>query len=170
MASPLDSIGLSFAPGQRANPQQGPDQGNLSPVQQAIKILSLRVPQNAGAGGITPNALLTGPGAAGLGAAGGGFDLMALLRQLFQQGPNAMGAGQAPLGAPPLPHVTPGQGPMTPQPGPGMPTFPTPGGGPAIDRRQPGIGNRSGAPILNDLPSGTDRPPVVRGGPLVRTM
>lgn len=149
MASPLDSIGLSFAPGQNPNQQQpGSQDSAISPVQQAIKILSMRVPQNAGPGGITPNALLTGPGSAGLGAAGGGFDLMALLRRLLQPGgqssagpadamPMPGPAGQMPSPSVPLPHVTPGEGggpTNKPQVQPPMPMTPPPMGPP------PGIG------------------------------
>ena len=176
MAAPLDSIGLSFAPTGQRDAQNGPD---ASPLQQAIKILSLRVPQNAGAGGIAPTALLTGPGAAGLGGLGGGMDLLAFLRRLLQPGaprqPGGMGGvpgmGSAPGVPPPsvpLPNITPGDtGPRLP--GPGTPTFPgMPAGAPTYDRRNPGVGNRSGGPILNDLPSPQAPQNGVRRGPWFR--
>lgn len=133
MATPLDTIGLSFSPsgsGQDAQQAQ-PQSGDLSPVQQAIKILSLRVPRNVGAGGITPNALLTSPGA-------GGMDIVALLRQLMQGGgPGAPTAGPA-SGGIPNPRVVPGGG-NTPDP---------------VSKRGPFPGSQPG-PISNGGPEGS---------------
>lgn len=171
MATPLDSIGLSFAPTAQ-NQAQTQNGGGLSPVQQAIKILSLRIPQNTGPSGISPNALLTGPGSAGLGSAGGGVDLLAFLRRLLQPGMQAgtlaQGMNDNPM-APAmasgvlLPHITPGSGagPMAPQPGPGVPTFPPTGGGPVVDRSNPAPRSPVVGPVSQ--PYGGTPMPYVRG-------
>ena len=138
----ISDLGLDFTPQAQAN-------GEATPIQQAIRILSLRIPRQVGARGLAPQPLLASPGAGGMGA-GGGMDLLSLLRQLLQPGGAgaAAGGGQAPLpmpGAGPVPRITPGSGggtmpgpggglDLSPRPGPGVPTMPGPGVGPGADR------------------------------------
>lgn len=154
-------IGQSFSPTDAA--QQNQQQtGQLTPVQQAIKILSLRIPHQGGASAITPNALLTAPGAAGL--VGGPMDIMAILRRLLQPG-GGVGPAPAGLSNAPVPNVTPGGPPglpsmpffgaappppppsMTPLPGPGTPTTGPGDQGPVFDRTNPTP--RPGAPTFH---------------------
>jgi hypothetical protein len=96
---PTDTgYGLSFMPG-ADDPQQ--QQGEAaSPLQSAIKLLSLRLPTVTGARGIAPQGLLHGQGAGGL---MGNQSLMAWLQQVLSGGM----AGGAP-GMAPTPKVTPG--------------------------------------------------------------
>lgn len=99
------AFGLSFAPGQPSNQQQRPGGagGVVSPVQQAIQMLSLRLPRVAGAQALAPGPLLQGPGAMGLGGGGGLEALLRLIMGLRTQ----PSAGAATL---PGPHVFPGLG------------------------------------------------------------
>lgn len=114
------ALGLSYQPGadqQNGNGGQGGPQA--PPVQEAIRLLSLRLPSVQGARSISPQALLQGQGSAGLGA-GQGMSLGAaieFLRRLLQQsggrpGPQAAGmfAGQSGGGGgfAPTPRVIPG--------------------------------------------------------------
>lgn len=90
------SIGKSFQPGadaQNGNVRGGPGQ---SPIQTAIKLLSLRLPSVVGARGIAPQALLQSPGGAAVGGDMGVDAVIAMLRRLMQQsggdgGPQAQG-------------------------------------------------------------------------------
>lgn len=155
-------VGLSFSPTQQNGPQNQPNASALTPVQQAIKILSLRIPQQGGASAITPTALLTAPGAAGVGAGAGAAwpaDLLSLLRRLLMPGADMGPAGPtaAPAGVSSavLPNIVPGTtpSPMSPIRGPGVPTqglLPGPGA-PVVDRTNPlpGTGNGAG---LGPLP------------------
>jgi hypothetical protein len=136
-----NNYGLSFQPGTdqgngQGNGQQDP---NASPIQSAVKLLSLRLPSVVGAQAISPQALLQSPGSAGLG--GGNMTpeaMLALLKKLMQQsggqmppqaqqqpsfsspgsaaGSPSMNRGGTPSGftpapsAPPPPRVTPGDG------------------------------------------------------------
>lgn len=80
------AYGLSFQPGGDQNGQGGQNGRGQTPVQQAIQLLSLRLPSVVGARAIAPQALLNAPGGAGLG--GGGMTVeaaLALLRKLAQQ-------------------------------------------------------------------------------------
>lgn len=93
---PSSDFGLSFAPtGQ--NEQQ--NQQNQTPIQDAIKVLSLRIPSFHGARSPIPNALLQASGAAGM-PGGGGVPggLEEWLRRLFSGGgmPGSMTPGSAP--------------------------------------------------------------------------
>lgn len=142
----MDNFGLSFSPlgqGGPTNPNNpGTPSGSGNPVQDAIKVLSLRIPKVVGAGAPSPQVLLGGagggmggaasvPGGAGLGGNAAMFEQ--LLRQLFGGGGSV---GTAPSG----PQFDPMQGnsgpAMPPQPnqagpfnGP-LPTPPRPGSGP----------------------------------------
>lgn len=60
-------IGISFIPSAQNQAQQGPRQAGLEgDLSQAFKILSLRLPQNIAPTAPVPQALLTGPGSAGV--------------------------------------------------------------------------------------------------------
>lgn len=78
------SYGLSFQPQADAN---GNGASATPPVQQAVKLLSLRLPSVVGARAIAPQALLESPGSAGAGGPGGmtGDALVAWLKKLLQQ-------------------------------------------------------------------------------------
>lgn len=78
--------GVQFAP-LTQNLQAAAKPGGLSPIQQAIQTLSLRIPRFAGPG-ISPPALLQGPGSGGLppglgGGPNGPLDLEEILRRIF---------------------------------------------------------------------------------------
>lgn len=61
----MSDLGLSFMPNAQPNqPGQGPQPG-VEPVQNAIRILSLRLPKVVGGGAFAPGALLNGAGAQG---------------------------------------------------------------------------------------------------------
>ena len=63
-----DEIGISFAPtGQGAAGAQV-ERSATSPVADAIKVLSLRIPRVVGPGGIAPGALMNGMGAGSAGS------------------------------------------------------------------------------------------------------
>jgi hypothetical protein len=124
-------FGLNFAPtaqNQQQNAQNGQSQ---SPIQDAIKVLSLRIPSFVGARGIAPNELLQGGGAAAAGGMGAGMPggLEQFLRQLFgQMGGGPMGGGG--LASPPQPHIgiggSLGKTLAPPEPTPPMGTMPQP--------------------------------------------
>jgi hypothetical protein len=82
-------FGLSFQPGAdqgngtNQNEPQGP---GPTPVQSAVKLLSLRLPSVVGAQAISPQALLQSPGSAGLGGGQMTPDaFLALLKKLMGQ-------------------------------------------------------------------------------------
>lgn len=155
-----DGFGLSFAPfagkpGYGDHPTSG---GQLSPVQEAIQILSLRRPTVVGASAPGPNALINpnapgGPGGAGS-MGGGGFDLPDLLKRLLGQfggqyqppsmpkfgpAPEMPGGSYAPPQLPkvPAPGFDFGQGPKAPEPpAPAPPALQSP----TPPERQPGAG------------------------------
>lgn len=94
-------IGRSFQPG---GDQGGPQGASRPPVQEAVRLMSLRLPQVLGAQAPTPQSLMQGMGGAGLGM-GQGMSMGAaleLLRRLIQQG--GMGASQG-FGRVPSPSV-----------------------------------------------------------------
>ena len=70
--------GVSFQPGGEDSGPNG--QRRSAPVQEAVRMLSLRLPTVTGARGISPQALLQSPG--GAGADTGGFSLEAALELL----------------------------------------------------------------------------------------
>lgn len=99
-------FGLSFAPtGQ--NEAQNRDQAQ-TPIQDAIKVLSLRIPSFVGAQGVAPNALLQAPGASGMpGGMGVPGGLEEWLRRLLGGDMGQMGV---PMGPAPAPHIGAGGG------------------------------------------------------------
>lgn len=103
----MSDLGVSFSPFNQPQKGQAPA-GQTAPVQDAIKIMSLRMPTVAGASAAAPQALLGGPTAQGgqLGSANGGL-LQAFLRRLLLGGQPTAGVNPpAPpqgLGAPPMP-------------------------------------------------------------------
>jgi hypothetical protein len=124
-----DQFGISFAPtgqpGQGTGGATGPSES--SPVADAIKVLSLRIPRVVGPGGLAPGGLLNGMGGGGMqGMSGVPGGLEELLRRLFGQGGAQTGAG--------TPKVTPGVtgpggspvGPLSPPPPAAPPQAPVP--------------------------------------------
>lgn len=102
-------FGLSFSPNATDKPRgQGEAGPGATPIQDAIKTLSLRIPQFRGPGGIAPMPLLNSPG--GMQAPQMGHQMPGQpqlpngLQQLFQQ--LFSGGGQGPI-----PNVIPGAGP-----------------------------------------------------------
>lgn len=161
----MASFGVSFVPGGQGDPGKSMPEGQAGgapPLQQAIQLLSLRLPRVVGANGLAPGPLLNAPG--GMGGTGNPL-LEALLRlagmsggSLPQQGtpmaaPQSFGGasptriipgegdrrpGTPLLPPPPAGGPTLGAGPMDRAMGPGVPTFPgVPGGSPMLDRRGP---------------------------------
>jgi hypothetical protein len=142
----MAGFGVNFVPG--GDQQQGPEQGGIgqtggiTPQQQAVKFLSLRLPKFSGPGGLAPPSLLGGPGSGGMpsGSVGpmpgipgmqpGGFDpmsgasnpLLEALMRLARMRQGGMG-GPPPMGPAPGPRFTPtdpnGPGQFTPEPGSG---------------------------------------------------
>lgn len=106
-------LGYSFDPGAgQAGQQDQGERGNfggLSP-QQAVKLLSLRIPERPAASAIAPQALLQSQGAAGM-------PMNAMIQQLMRAFMPGLQAGAA-AGGPPSPRVIPGlnsgEGPYQP--------------------------------------------------------
>ena len=111
MAYENSGPGISFQPGN----QQG--RSALNPVQQAVQLLSLRLPTVVGARALAPQALLTAPGGQALGGSGSPDATLELLRRLMQQSQAAPTLPQMPQAAPVamLPQAQPPQTPMLPQ-------------------------------------------------------
>ena len=132
-------FGVQFAPTAQ-NQLQNQQNGQAStPIQDAIKVLSLRIPQFVGARGVAPNALMQAAGGAGM--ATGGMGLEQWLAQLFGQ----MGGG----GMAPPPNVIPG----------GEARYPTPAGT-GDDTLIGGIKN----PPTFQPGGGAPQPPMMNGG------
>ena len=109
--------GVSFQPG---GEESGPNgQRRSAPVQEAVRMLSLRLPTVTGARGISPQALLQSPG--GAGANTGGFSLEAALELLRKlRGANQPPQLQMPSAGIGMPPTAPGGAPVStalPQPG-----------------------------------------------------
>jgi len=135
--------GLSFQPGADNGQQQS---GYRAPVQQAIKLLSLRLPSVVGARSIAPQALLEGGGSQAIGGPGGlsGEALIEWLRKQMRQSQAQMppqaqsvfqpemppAAAGSPLGLPSLsiPNFGRGDTPQMPTFGPSAGSFDTGGG------------------------------------------
>jgi hypothetical protein len=112
-----------------------------TPIQNAIKLLSLRIPQFVGAKSIAPSALLNAAGGAGIPFQGVPGGLEEWLRRLFEartgDGPDGGHAPQASV----IPHITPGNArPGQPPEAPWNPRPPQP------------IGPISGAPAPRPAP------------------
>jgi hypothetical protein len=125
-------IGASFAPGQDPNQQQQGSQG--VPLQEAIRLLALRLPRVFGAQAVSPGALLSGPGGSALGNPLAALVLQSLMPAMGQEPPSPQQASPSPgptAGPMPggkvkpagLPGGMPG-GPPMPGPGPMMPSAP----------------------------------------------
>lgn len=105
-------LGQTFAPLGDPNDLQDPRRNapSASPVQEAIKLLSLRIPRWTGSGTAPiPQPLLTGPGSAGLPTAENPIEQM--LRKLLLGGIPTGGdqsVASQPRPSVPPPHVTPG--------------------------------------------------------------
>lgn len=127
------ALGISFSPGSQDPQRTGPTGvQDAAPLQQAIQLLSLRLPRVVGATSPIPAPLLQGTGSQGQPDATGN-PLLDVLRRLLNPGG---GGGFAPpsqntpaaLGEGPSPRVIPGAGGQpVPQPtGTILPPMPTP--------------------------------------------
>lgn len=145
------SPGLSFSPLNQNNPLGSSPYGGSpgptsSPIQDAIKILSLRIPRAVGASGLAPMGLLNSPGSGGF---PGGQSLESLLMRIFGQQPG-MRVGSGPVASmpygnnpgqptlpqgPSAPRIIPGSGPA------GQPAGPTPQGSPTAPQGMSGMGS-----------------------------
>lgn len=155
---PISQLGVSFLPG--ADPGSGMktanSPGTRNPVQEAIQVLSLRLPKVFGARALAPAPLLTGPGGLGQPAAKGNVSAQALA------GLAGLPPSMAPpsMPAPMLPPLT-----LPPRPAddtPRMPTFaPSPAPDTSSDDDAPYEAPRSGGgPTVFGAPS-PQPPPVV---------
>lgn len=137
----MANFGISFFPG--ATDAGRRPEATMTPGQQIIRLLSLRLPSVIGAQGLAPAPLLQGPGAAGLSP----MQLQWLVQRLLQQFQGQQFPGQAPSPATPgmmfpTPRIVPGVTPPMPAqvPAPGrslepsmprlLPQLPLPGPGP----------------------------------------
>lgn len=107
-------LGMSFNPSQTTDPnQRQQDQaGGQTPIQDAIKLLSLRIPQFRSQGGVASLPLLQGSGSLGVMGGNGTHPggLQQILAQMFgQQGMNTpgmnTGSGGIFSGSAPTPNV-----------------------------------------------------------------
>lgn len=116
-------MGMSFNPGaQTRQPGEAPTGGaGQTPIQDAIRTLSLRIPHFRGPG-LAPQPLMASPGASGVmggGMMGGGMPggLQQLLQQIFGQMGGGAGAQAPSASSVPLPNFTPGGGGALQPPG-----------------------------------------------------
>ena len=123
------SLGLSFSPTARNAAENAQSGQSQTPIQDAIKVLSLRMPQFVGARSIAPSALLHATGAAGLpGMTEVPGGLEAFLRRFFAP-EGAIGSFDPLMPArPAIPRIAPGQarppvGAPNPAPPPPEETF-----------------------------------------------
>jgi len=141
--------GVSFQPGQNDPTKIGQKPSAERGVQEAIKILSLRLPKVVGARALAPSALLNAQGS------GGNPRVDSVVNTVLQRFlPGGAGAGQAPPAAPMIPAGAPTGGGFTPgaQPPPNMPLsdfFPT---GNAAPRITPGD-DQPRPPVIGDRPT-----------------
>lgn len=157
-------LGQSFFPGGSDDRlrQQQDGQAPVNPIQEAIKVLSLKMPRVPGASAPAPPSLLMGlgsagmpstapPGLAGPGAQGPVNPLAALIQQMFAPGAQAQAA---PMGG----------GPMQPPPTQGKVRtefIPDPNSGTATDpRKEQGPGRGPWSDLPNPLPTGGGRRPT----------
>jgi hypothetical protein len=165
----MAGFGISFAP--TAQNQQEQQNQHQTPIQDAIRLLSLRIPSFAGSRSPIPDALLQAPGGAGLGMATaetlGGLDQW--LRRLFASaGASPFAPGRSvpdmPAMPPPIPRVTPASIP-TPLPTPRNPDPPPRNPGPGIMILDPPPATQP--PRIPQLPArGPFRKPSAGGGDL----
>ena len=104
-----EGVGYSFDPGAASlGRPQGEDQaGSRMSPQQAVKLLSLRIPERApGQGGLAPQALLQGSGSAGM-PSGSMSQVIASLMKMYapgyQSGEPSMGGQAQPQSQPAMP-------------------------------------------------------------------
>lgn len=145
------AMGMTFAPG--SNEMQQRPMTSQEPLQEAIKLLSLRLPQIVGANSPVPAPLLQSQG--GMGADPTGNPLLDLLRRL-------LGGGQAPqemgMPSPPLGPGRTGGGVPNPEPGPLPLPQPMPPK-PRVILQDPGpAGNPFPAPRRGPFKPGDDSP------------
>ena len=134
-----NGFGLSFAPMGRDTTQSdarppGGDTGMPSAIQDAIRILSLRIPRGLGPSPLAPAPLLHSAGAGALPGRPGGISLQQLLELIFGQmarrgqaiprAPSDQGGRPVSPGPAPYGPATGGLPPSAMQ-GPGMPTVPS---------------------------------------------
>jgi hypothetical protein len=110
--------GVNFQPGsmEQERDQRLQTRGTSEGVQEAVKVLSLRLPKVLGAQALAPSALLNAPG--GMGRPGIDSLVEKVLARFFPGGSGAAPGAQAPVVPSP---VTPS--PMVPQSGGGAPTL-----------------------------------------------
>lgn len=117
------ALGLSFAPTSANAAENAQQLTNQTPIQNAIRVLSLRMPTFVGARGIAPDVLFNAPGSAGLAGSFGAGGLEQFLRKLFLPDPWVASAGmQAPRSVPTtplIPRFVPGSGNGSASPDPG---------------------------------------------------
>lgn len=173
-----DQFGISFVPGQQQPGGPGgegdPSGGPVSPVQQAIRLLSLRLPKFSGPNGFAPPSLLNGPGAQGNPAfgpnpmfsapPGGGGRGNPLLEALLRMAGGGGGGlpGMPGGGGTGAPHVIPGDLSNVPRPEPvGSAPVPIPPDAPSImyNPAPPGTGNRGTGPTWSPMPAPGTMPP-----------
>jgi len=144
--------GLSFGPGQdprqaNAGGDAGPSNRGMSPIQDAIRILSLKIPHGGGMPGAVNPMLLNGQGAGGFGP--GGMGSFGPNQNSFMQFLARYMVGQGNAPSAPTPNVTPGivQGDHVPPPQVGYQIPPNLGGGMTFDpsQRSPNTGVNGGA-------------------------
>lgn len=161
-----EGIGYQFAPSAGdINMQNGGGQGGGSAAggltpQQAIRILSLRIPNRSNGRGIAPNALLQGGGAATPGFNVGGFDaVIQALMGAFSPQPGSGGGQVTSAGLPPFQPPAPQQG------GGGMPPPAKPSTQPPPPKIKPG---QEAPPTTNKPSSVPPAPPMsFDDGPLI---
>lgn len=136
--------GISFQPGT----QQG---AASNPVQEAVQLLSLRLPTVVGARGIAPQALLNGQGSAGMGSMGSPNAAIDLLQKLLMQ---------SRAQTPPMPGG-PNQPPMDL-----MAMLSRGGGGSGNNQPQPSQG-QAPSPSPTPTPNPTPPPPVMPPPPRI---
>lgn len=130
-------LGISFLPGNQQQQQQSPTNG-VQPVQQALQMISLRLPRVTGANAIAPPSLLERQPGQPLPPVPGTPEWEELMRRLRQPGqppsmpPYLKYPGQpgtpwqpSPPPATPPPHVTPILGPDDSPVGPPRPEVPS---------------------------------------------
>lgn len=149
-------FGVSFLPGGDAQYQRGQD-GSMGPggvpVQQAIKILSMRVPRVVGQSPLAPLSLLTGPGGQGLPP--GLLDN--LLRKQMALAP-AGGVPQA-IVPPSLPSMAPSAAPSAMPAPPAIPAgVPPMAAPPAMGMASPVVPPPPMAPVISGAPSPQSQP------------
>ena len=165
----MANFGLSFVPGAEQNGQQRPGgpggaPSGVPPLQQAVQLLSLRLPRVMGGQALAPGPLMQGPAGGGLGLPGGALE--ELLKRLFGMpgGLPSMPSGQQKFGPGQMPGASgllPSGPRMTPGPSP-YPMLPSQPPGPVFT---PGMREGAARPGATPPPRWGDEPgpPPTRG-------